>query len=140
MLQYVQTLVAITGYCTLHTHHKGGEKMFVVVDYTFVPAEESRMVQRIKGGQIPPGAIAGGNGTFIIKGRPAMAILHFENKVDGAKTDNDIAPVLRSIAAQNNTKLTEKRIHTICQPLIGTEHESDYISHSTLEKMWDELI
>ncbi len=76
--------------------------MFTVTGYTYVPAEEPRLVQRVKGGQRPKGAVAGDNGSFIVKGRPAMAKLHFQNKEDGGRTDNDIAPVLRNIASQKN--------------------------------------
>lgn len=36
---------------------------------------KGKLVQGIKGNRIPPGAVAGGNGSYIIKGTPSRIIL-----------------------------------------------------------------
>ncbi|MBQ9020229.1 hypothetical protein IJ096_02820 [Candidatus Saccharibacteria bacterium] len=89
----------------------------IVRDFTYVKGSPSKKVQGVKHGRVPSRALAGGNGTFIVRGETPKVILEMGAKDgSGVLYEIDIYDDIKMLREHN---VTEKYATEICNPMIG---------------------
>ena len=81
------------------------------VEYRF--GKQSKIVQGVKGNQVPQGAVYGGNGSFRVNEKPEIIIY-----TSDGKTENYYGPIKTQTTRQH---VTERYARQVCSPLVGQE-------------------
>lgn len=83
-----------------------------VTDVQYVPST-SQSVQGVKNNQVPPGAIRGGNGSFITGTRPQVLV---------STSDGQMKDFYEAIKMQTSrSRVTENYAMQVCQQLLGQQ-------------------
>ena len=90
---------------------------FTVDSYGYVPAGPVYIKQRVKGHRKPYGAVAGGNGSFVMPGPPPQINLNLSS---GGKVD--IYPLVKH--ETSHSRVTQNYAEGICEALLDREFES----------------
>ena len=93
--------------------------MIKLINYRYVQATPATLKQGVKNHRTPRGAVAGGNGSFIMPGNPPQINLLYTE--DGTKSYTNIYPFVK---AQSSRRVTAKYADEILAPLIGKEYPS----------------
>ena len=75
------------------------------IDLSYKPGESPYLVQGIKNGKTPKNAIAGGNGSFVVKGNSSKLILTVKTE-SGKYISINIINIVRKVL--NRSRITEK--------------------------------
>ena len=90
---------------------------FTVDSFGYVPAGSAYIKQRVKRHKKPYGAVAGGNGSFVMPGPPPQINLNLSS---GGKVD--IYPLVKHETCRS--RVTQSYAEGICEALKGKEYES----------------
>lgn len=87
---------------------------YEIYKYNYTPTS-SRSITGVRGGHIPPDAVRGGNGSFIVAKKAKI-----ELKLRNANNPNDlltidIAPTARYVAYEKGIRLTKARANNVGQ-------------------------
>lgn len=92
-----------------------------VLDCRYIPSRTS-FKQGYKGGRVPPGAVAGGNGSFYVS-TPPQVILLMEGP-RGARFQIDVSDdVAMYVHGYLGKRMTEKQARRAVNPMIGKKVE-----------------
>lgn len=93
---------------------------YTVECYKYIPSGPATLKQGVKGMKTPKGAVAGGYGTFVMRGDPPQVNVYF----DGGKQFVDVYPFIKeNIGAAGCSRVTKKLCAQICEPMIGMQFE-----------------
>ena len=102
---------------------------FTVDSYGYVPAGPAYIKQRVKGHRKPYGAVAGGNGSFVMPGPPPKINLNLSS---GGRVD--IYPLVKRETCRS--RVTKNYAEDICEALQGREYESiDELNAEVLKQL-----
>jgi hypothetical protein len=90
---------------------------FTVDSYAYVPSGTPYIMQRVKGKKKPYGAVAGGNGTFVMPGSPPQINLRLN---PGGILN--IYPLVKRETSQ--LRVTKQYAEMVCETLKGKEFDS----------------
>ena len=92
-----------------------------ILEYSYIPGGKSQLVQGVKRGARPKNAVAGGNGSWIVR-EPAKVVLKVKD--EHVKFDViDVTKDVRRFCYTNNKCLTKARVNDICSKIINAEVE-----------------
>ena len=104
---------------------------FKVTGHAYVPAGDATLKQGVKGNRTPHGAVAGGYGTFVMRGTPPQILLQFDL---GKGTD-----IYYAVKNQADRKVTEKFAHQICSAVDGKQFDSEQELMEAIAKRIEDL-
>ena len=76
--------------------------MVSLTGFRYEESNGAYVKNKVKGGKTPYGAVAGGNGTFIMAGDPPQVI--FGIKIDSKKTFKDMYSIIKHNSSRRITK------------------------------------
>lgn len=116
--------------------------MLSVNSYKYVCGEPAKLVQGVKGGRRPKGAVRGNNGSYLVPDSKPRAILYGMDD-EGVKREIDIAPTLRMIAYENGTMLYSSYAQAVCKDIVQTgkiSFKNDRVDKGALDEIWARVI
>lgn len=109
------------------------QKFAKFIDLNYIAGSAPSLVQGIKGGMTPRNAIAGGNGSFVVKGTPSQLILTVKT-TEGKYIQLNIINTVRNVL--NRSRITEK----LCDKLENTFSSAKFeVSNGCITNL-DEII
>lgn len=92
-----------------------------IMEYTYIPGGKSKLVQGVKRGQRPKNAVAGGNGSWIVR-EPAKILLKVKDE-KGKFDVLDVTKDLRRFFHTNEKCVTKSRVEEVCNRLLKSDVE-----------------
>ena len=93
----------------------------IITDFTYIPGGKSQLVQGVKKGTRPKNAVAGGNGSWIIR-EPAKVLLKVKDE-HGKFNVVDITKDVRKLFNATQKCMTKARVEEVCNKIMKAEVE-----------------
>lgn len=93
-----------------------------ITDFTYIPGGKSQLVQGVKRGHKPKNAVAGGNGSWIVK-EPASVILKVVDEHGKHNVINVTSAIRKKIHVIDGKTMSKTRVEDIINRILNTEVE-----------------